>query len=50
MYTIWELISNAAQSTIQGFIGVSGIFIFFALIVGVSLYRVKQFLDQEDQH
>ncbi|MFP4392667.1 MAG: hypothetical protein ACOC43_04790 [Desulfohalobiaceae bacterium] len=49
MYTIWELINNAAQSTIQGFIGVTGIFLLFVLLVGFSAYRVKEFLD-EDQH
>ncbi|MFP4213507.1 MAG: hypothetical protein ACLFRL_05285 [Desulfohalobiaceae bacterium] len=50
MYTIWELITNAAQSSIPGFIGVSGIFLLFVLLVGFSAYRVKEFLDQEDQH
>ncbi len=50
MYTIWELINNAAQSTVQGFIGVSGMFLFLGAIIAVSAYRVKQFLDEEHKH
>ncbi|MFO8031305.1 MAG: hypothetical protein R6U22_02070 [Desulfohalobiaceae bacterium] len=49
MYTILELINNAAHSSIQGLIGVGGIFLLFVLLVGFSAYRVKEFLD-EDQH
>jgi hypothetical protein len=47
MYTIWELINNAAHSSIQGLIGVTGIFLLFILLVGFSAYRVKEFLDEE---
>jgi len=37
-----DLITNATHSTISGFIGVSAIFAYFALIVCVSIYRISQ--------
>lgn len=38
---IGELISNAMHSTPQGFLGVSLIGIYFCVIVGTALYRIK---------
>ncbi len=37
-----ELISNAMHSTPQGFVGVGLIFIYFAIIVGAALWRIKR--------
>ena len=41
MSVVGELISNAYHSTAQGYLGVSLIFIYMAVIVGVALYRIK---------
>jgi len=49
MATISELIENAMQSTTAGFVGVSLIFIYMALIVGTALVRIRQGL-KEDHH
>lgn len=40
--TISELITNAMHSTTAGFVGVSLIFIYMALIVGTALVRIYQ--------
>jgi hypothetical protein len=37
-----ELVNNAAHSTAAGMVGVSLIFIYFAWIVGMALYRIAQ--------
>ncbi|WP_461211513.1 hypothetical protein [Desulfocurvus sp. DL9XJH121] len=42
MSVVGELITNAYHSTPQGYLGVSLIFIYMAVIVGVALYRIKQ--------
>jgi len=42
MSVLFELASNALHSTPQGFLGVSLIFIYMAVIVGTALYRIKQ--------
>lgn len=42
MSVIIELATNALHSSPQGFFGVSLIFVYMAVIVGLSLYRIKQ--------
>ncbi len=37
-----ELAKNALHSSPQGYLGVSLIFIYFVVIVGTALYRIKQ--------
>ncbi len=39
---ITELISNAMHSTPQGFVGVSIIFIYFAVMMAAIVYRIKK--------
>lgn len=41
MSVVGELISNAYHSSAQGYLGVSLIFIYLCVIVGVALYRIK---------
>lgn len=36
------LIANASHSTFQGFVGVGLIGVYFCLIVGTALYRIKK--------
>jgi len=50
METILQLVQNMAHSTPAGFAGVSGIFIFLALMVGAGGYRVRQALREEERH
>ncbi len=50
METILTLVQNMAHSTPAGFVGVSGIFIFLALMLGAGVYRVKQALAEEKRH
>lgn len=40
--TISELIENAMHSTTAGFVGVSLIFIYMAIIVGTALFRIYE--------
>lgn len=40
--TMLELISSAMHSTAQGFVGVSCIFIYFAVMLCAIVYRVKR--------
>lgn len=42
MSVVLELANNALHSTPQGYLGVSLIFIYMAVIVGTALYRIKQ--------
>ena len=49
MYTIWELLQNMSQSTVEGFFGVGGIIIFFLAIVISAGYRIKEQME-EDHH
>ncbi|BBD09767.1 hypothetical protein [Desulfovibrio ferrophilus] len=42
MGVVLELATNAWHSTSQGMLGVSLIFIYMAVIVGVALMRIKQ--------
>ncbi|WP_457571714.1 hypothetical protein [Desulfovulcanus sp.] len=42
MDVVIELIKNMSHSTTQGIIGVSAIFIYFVIIVAVSIYRIKE--------
>ncbi len=37
-----ELIQNAFHSTAAGTVGVTGIFVYMAIIVGTALYRIKK--------
>jgi hypothetical protein len=39
-----------AHSTPAGYVGVSGIFLFLAAMVGAGVYRVKQALEHEEHH
>lgn len=39
---IHDLIMNALHSTPQGFVGVILIFLYFFVIIGVALYRIKK--------
>lgn len=48
METLLELIHHMGESSIQGFFGVVGIFIFLFVMVGSGIYRVKQELEKED--
>lgn len=41
-----ELFGNMMHSSVQGFIGVIGIFIFLAAIVIAALYRIKENMDE----
>ena len=50
METILQLVRNMAHSTPAGFAGVSGIFIFLALMVGAGGYRVRRALREEERH
>ncbi|MCF8086107.1 MAG: hypothetical protein K9J48_04365 [Desulfohalobiaceae bacterium] len=50
METILTLVQNMAHSTPAGFVGVCGIFIFMALMLGGGVYRVKQALEKEERH
>lgn len=37
-----ELFKDMSHSTIQGFFGVSGIFLFMAAIVAAAIYRIEE--------
>ncbi|GAB6888138.1 hypothetical protein JCM13304A_16360 [Desulfothermus okinawensis JCM 13304] len=50
MHTLLELIKNMSHSTIQGFFGVVGIFVFLITMVGSGIYRVKQQLEKDKSH
>lgn len=42
METIYELLHNMGQSTIQGWFGVSGIYFYMTVIVVTALYRIRK--------
>ncbi len=44
-----ELFGNMMHSTVQGFIGVIGIFTYLAAIVIAAIYRIKENM-HEDHH
>ena len=50
MYTLWELLQNMSHSTLEGFFGVGGIFVFFIAIVCAAAYRIKEQMDEEEHH
>ena len=50
METILQLLKNMSHSTAAGFLGVSGIFLFLAVILWAGIYRVRQALDREEKH
>jgi len=41
MQTLLTLLENMSHSTLPGFLGVSGIFLFLIGLVAASLYRIK---------
>ena len=41
-----ELFGNMMHSTVQGFIGVTGIFAYLAAIVIAALYRIKEGMNE----
>lgn len=46
---VFELIENMLHSTIEGLVGVTGIFIFLTAIVLAAIYRIWE-NTQEDRH
>ncbi len=50
MHTILELLKNMSHSTNDGFAGVIGIFVFFALMIGAGIYRAYQSFKQNQDH
>jgi len=42
MEILVELLENALHSTPQGFVGVSGIWIYMAVIVVTAIYRIRK--------
>ncbi|MDY0275891.1 MAG: hypothetical protein RBR42_10740 [Desulfomicrobium sp.] len=46
---VYELIENMLHSTIEGFVGVTGIFTYLAAIVAAAIYRIWENI-QEDHH
>ena len=50
MHTIMELIQNMSHSSLQGGLGVTGILVFFALLVGAGLFRAKEMQEQDKGH
>lgn len=46
---VFELIENMLHSTIEGFVGVTGIFIYLTAIVAAAIYRIYENI-QEDSH
>ena len=48
METLIDLISGMSHSTIQGFVGVTGIVVFFGIIVLTAVYRIKEQMDQDE--
>ncbi len=49
MSVVSELVTNMGHSTEQGFFGVTAIYVYMAIIVGVAFFRIRQFL-KEDHH
>jgi hypothetical protein len=47
MQTIWQLVQNMLASTPEGFVGVIGIFLFFAGMIGAGAFRAKQLMEQD---
>lgn len=43
-----ELFGNMLHSTVQGFIGVTGIFVYLAAIVISACYRIRE--NMQDEH
>lgn len=50
MNIIVELIYNMLHSSVIGFLGVSGIVIFFAVIVSAAFYRIQEVKKLEEKH
>lgn len=46
---VFELVENMLHSTVEGLVGVSGIFIYLAAIVIAAVYRIWENI-QEDSH
>ena len=49
MSMVSELVTNMGHSTEQGFIGVTAIYVYMAIIVTTAFIRIRQFL-KEDHH
>ncbi len=47
METLAVLLSGMSHSTIQGFLGVTGIVVFLGIIVVTAAYRIKEQMDQD---
>lgn len=41
-----ELFGNMMHSTVQGFIGVTGIFLYLGAIVAAAMYRIKEGMNE----
>lgn len=50
MQTILELLKNMLHSTNDGFAGVIGIFVFFAIMIGAGIYRAYESYKQSEDH
>ena len=50
MGIIGELIYNMLHSSVIGFLGVSGIVIFFVMIVSAAFYRIQELKKVEEEH
>ncbi len=50
MGIIGELIHNMLHSSVTGFFGVSGICIFFVVIVSAALYRIQEAQKADEGH
>lgn len=47
MSMVSELVTNMGHSTQQGFIGVTAIYVYMAIIVSVAFVRIRQFLKED---
>ena len=45
-----ELLRDMARSTTEGFFGVTGIYIYFVVIVGAAIYRIKEGMREGNHH
>ncbi|MCF8105444.1 MAG: hypothetical protein K9K64_08180 [Desulfohalobiaceae bacterium] len=48
METLTDLISGMSHSTIQGFVGVTGIVVFLVVVVLTATCRIKELMDQDE--
>ncbi len=50
MDVLGTLFSNMGESTVPGMFGVGGILVYFVVIVGAALFRIKEIYQQEEHH